>query len=278
MDGYHVFERHKLTAWAEGIDMQIISKLRPNSARMWDFVMGGNHNFTVDRAAVKLAQTLYPYYEESMKAQRGFLQRAVTNMVKEKELDTFIDFGSGLPTMGNVHEIVLALNPRARILYSDRDSIAVSFGKELLKDDPQVQYIYCDITESHTFFESSQVTHFIGSNHRVGIGLVGVFLYIPDDPLAEFLQRLYEWALPGSYIAVTSAGPRVSNISGVVEASQKLGLQFYSRSVKETENLMGPWNLTEEGIVPGFYWGLSSDSPQINSEIETLSYSFLAYK
>jgi hypothetical protein len=261
-----------------GIPMQIISKLKPNSARMWDYVMGGNHNFSVDRAAVKLAQRLYPHYEESMRAQRKFLQRAITFMAKGKKLTTFVDFGSGLPTMRNVHEIALACNPKSRILYSDRDSIAITIGKEFVEGNPQVQYVYCDITEPEPFFTSSEVKDFIGHTHRVGIGLVGVFLYIPDEPLSTFLQTLYEWVLPGSYIAITSAGTRVGEVDGVLEASQKMGLRFYARSLEKTKLLMDPWNLTEEGIVPGFYWGLSPDSPEINQEIQSLSYSFLAYK
>jgi hypothetical protein len=258
--------------------MQIISKLRPNSARMWDYVMGGVHNFSVDRAAVKLAQRLYSHYEESMRAQRGFLQRAITYMAKEKQIDTFIDFGSGIPTMGNVHEIALAINPRARILYSDKDSIAISFGNEILTGNPRVQYIYCDVADPHAFFESPEVETFIGQNRRVGIGFVGIFLYIPDEPLAEFFSTLYEWVFPGSHIAVTSAGTRVSEVEGVVEASQKVDLRFYSRTAARTRTLMEPWNLTEEGIVPGFYWGLPPDSPEINDEIQKLSYSFVACK
>jgi hypothetical protein len=261
-----------------GTAMQIISKLKPNSARMWDYIMGGKHNFSADRAAVKLARRLYPHYEESMRAQRKFLQRAVTYMAREKNLRIFMDFGSGLPTMGNVHEIALACNTRAKILYSDRDSIALTLGKEFVEDDPRVHYVYCDITEPDPFFSSPEVNQFIGDTRRVGIGFVGVFLYIPDEPLSAFLQTLYEWVLPGSYIAITSAGTRVSEMKGVLEASQKVGLRFYARSMEKTMQLMGPWNLTREGIIPGFYWGLSPDSPEIDQDIQTLSYSLLAYK
>ena len=245
---------------------------------MWDYVMGGVHNFSVDRAAVKLANRLYPHYEESMRAQRRFLQRAITYMAEEKQIDTFIDFGSGIPTMGNIHEIALALNPRARILYSDKDPIAISFGNDILAGNPQVRYMYCDVAESNTFFGSPEVETFIGENHRVGIGFVGIYLYVPDEPLREFFSNLHEWAFPGSFVAVTSAGPRVSEVEGVVEASQRADLRFYSRTDTQTMNLMKPWNLTKEGIVSGFYWGLPPDSPEINDEIQKLSYSFLVCK
>lgn len=258
--------------------MQIMSKLKPNVARMWDYVMGGAHNFGVDRAAVKLAQNLYPLYEESMIGQRHFLQRAVTYMAREKQLEKFLDFGSGLPTRGNVHETVLAINPEAKVIYSDRDPIAVAFGQEILENISNVQYVFCDVTDLSTLLDSPVVTDLFGDDRRVGIGFVGVFLYIPDEPLANFFTTLYEWADKGSYMAVSSAGIKVSDVEGVEEASKRMGLKFYARSAAKTVELIAPWVLTEHGLVPGFHWGLPEDSPEINEKIQNLSYTFVAHK
>lgn len=257
--------------------MGVVSKIRPNSARMWDYMMGGAHNFGVDRAAVKVARTLYPRYEESMRAQRQFLQRAVTYMVKEKGIDRFVDFGSGLPTRGNVHEIVQAINPKAKVIYSDKDPIAVAFGKQILGNTPHVLYLRCDVTEPAEFLESPEVAAFLG-DRRVGVGFVGVFLYVPDGPLAAFFRTLYDWVSPGSCIAVTYAGKKVSSIDGVEEASRMKDMVFYSRSRQEALNIIGPWKVEEPGIVDGFYWGMPADSPEINTEILNLSRCFVAYK
>ena len=240
--------------------------------------MGGAHNFAVDRAAVKLARRLYPMYEESMRAQRRFLQRAVTYMVTEKNLDKFLDIGTGLPTRGNVHEIVQALNPKAKVIYSDKDPIAVAFGQKILGKSSTVQYVYCNAAEHRDLLDSPVVTEFFGDDHRIGIGFVGVFLYVPDEPLADFFNTLYEWVDTGSCIAVTAAGLKVSEMEGVEDASKKVGLRFYARSVEKTIELISPWKLTEHGLVEGFYWGLPDDSPEINETIKTLSYSFVGYK
>ncbi len=256
----------------------VISKIRPNSARMWDYVMGGGHNFAVDRAAVKLAQRLYPLYEESMQEQRHFLQRAVTYMVKEKTLDKFLDFGSGLPTRQNVHEVVQNLNPEARVIYSDRDPIAVAFGQEILANTPNVRYLYCDVREPEPLLESPAVAELFGEDRRVGIGFVGVFLYVPDEPLHRFFTTFYNWVDEGSCIAVSSAGLKVSEVEGVVEASKKVGLRFYARSAEKTVELIHPWKLTAHGLVEGFYWGLPEDASEINEEIKSLSYTFVACK
>lgn len=255
-----------------------ISEMKPNPARMWDYVLGGTYNFAVDREAVALTRKVYPYYEETLQQQRQFLQRAMTYMVREKKLDKFLDFGSGLPTQGNVHEIVQAINPKAKVIYSDRDSIVIVLAQEILNNIPNVRYIYCDIEKPLTILDSSIMSELFKDDRKVGIGMVGVFLYIADEPLATFFKTLYKWADRGSYIAVTSAGKKSTEIEGVEDASKKMSLEFYSRTIRETEALIYPWTLTEPGVVEGFYWGLPEDAPEINEALKGIGTSFVAYK
>ncbi len=255
-----------------------ISEMEPNAARMWDYVLGGTHNFAVDRDAVALTRKVYPSYEETLKDQRYFLQRAVIYMAEEKTLDKFIDFGSGLPTRGNVHEIVQAINPEARVIYSDKDPIVVVLGQEILGSVPHVRYIYCNVEEPHVLLDSPVVTELFGDDRRVGIGLVGVFLYVPDEPLANFFTTLYEWADEGSFIAATGATRKIQKQEEIEDAAQKMSLQFYGRTAQETADLIAPWKLTEPGVVEGFYWGLPEDSPEINEKVKYSGYSFVAYK
>lgn len=258
--------------------MQIISKMKPNAARMWDYVMGGNHNFAVDRATVKLVKRIYPIYEESLKEQRRFLQRAVTYMAKEKGLDKFIDFGSGLPTRGNIHEVVQAVNPDARVIYSDNDTITVTFGKEILHNLPNVRYLHCDVAEPSALLDSPVIGELFGNDRQVGIGFVGVAVTVPDEPLIQFFDILHNWAAEGSHIAVTIASRQLKKVKGLVEASERFGMQFYARSEQEILDAIHPWRLTEPGLVPGVYWGLPEDAPEINEKIEESCYCFVAYK
>jgi hypothetical protein len=261
-----------------GTTMRKMSKIRPNSARMWDYVMGGAHNFGVDRAAVSLVQKVSPVYDEMLRAQRRFLQRAMTYMAQEKGLDKFLDFGSGLPTRGNVHEIVQAINPDAKVIYSDNDSIAVAFGGEILGDAPHTRFVHADIADPLALLESPVVAELFGGKRRVGIGLVGVLTYVPDEPAANFFTTLYEWADQGSYVAVSTAARKAGEVKGARETFRKLGLRLHARSAQELLDLIGPWQLTEDGVVPGFYWGLREDEPEINEEIKGYSYCFVAYK
>ena len=255
-----------------------ISDMRPNAARMWDYIMGGTHNFSVDRAAVEVVRKAYPLYDDGLREQRWFLQRAMTYMAKEKGLDKFLDFGSGLPTEGNVHEVVQAINPSARVIYSDKDTIAVAFGQDILGDTPNVQYVHCDVTDVNPLLTSPVITELFGGDRRVGIGLVGVAPFVPDEPLRQFFSTMYEWAAPGSHIAVTSAREHLTMIEGMGEASEKVEIRLFARNEQETLDVLGPWNLTEPGLVLGVSWGLPEDSPEINRELEKYSICFVAYK
>src|SRR3954452_23158695 len=51
---------------------------RPSVARMYDYYLGGHHNFAVDRAAADAAIGIWPDLPLVMQANRAFLRRVVT--------------------------------------------------------------------------------------------------------------------------------------------------------------------------------------------------------
>src|SRR6185369_3491032 len=114
-------------AWAtEDIDLD-----RPSIARVYDFFLGGSHNFAVDRAMAEQLLTLAPDVAEIMRANRAFLRRAVRFMVNEG-ITQFLDIGSGIPTVGNVHEVAQAADPDARVVYVDIDPVAYAHSRAML--------------------------------------------------------------------------------------------------------------------------------------------------
>src|SRR5919199_6048002 len=76
---------------------------RPSAARMYDYALGGYHNFEIDRRAGDQVATIFPDLPLALRANRAFMRRAVTFLV-EQGIDQFLDLGSGIPTVGNVHE------------------------------------------------------------------------------------------------------------------------------------------------------------------------------
>src|SRR5919202_6313143 len=116
---------------------------RPNVARMYDYFLGGHHNLAIDRQAAEAAIAAYPEVLMMARTNRAFLRRAVTFLV-EQGIDQFLDLGSGIPTIGNVHEVAQQLNPTARVVYVDIDPITVRHSEAILRDTPNVGVIEAD--------------------------------------------------------------------------------------------------------------------------------------
>jgi len=91
---------------------------KPSSARMYDYLLGGNHNFAVDRALAEQVLAAQPQVRRTALANRAFLRRTVLFMM-ENGVRQFLDLGSGIPTVGNVHEIAQEAYPTARVVYVD---------------------------------------------------------------------------------------------------------------------------------------------------------------
>lgn len=90
----------ELQDWAAaGIDTE-----RPSAARIYDYYLGGAHNFEADRQVAEQMLTAYPDIRQRMWANRAFLRRAVQFFV-HAGVRQFLDIGSGVPTVGHVHEI-----------------------------------------------------------------------------------------------------------------------------------------------------------------------------
>ena len=87
----------------------------PSAARIYDYYLGGSHNFGIDREFARRAIELWPELPEIMRANRAFLNRAVRYLTSQG-INQFLDLGSGIPTVGNVHEVAHAENAGARIV------------------------------------------------------------------------------------------------------------------------------------------------------------------
>src|SRR5438045_7993716 len=113
---------------------------KPSAARMYDYYLGGSHNFELDRKMAEQAMALWPDLPLIMQANRAFLRRAV-NYLLSQGIDQFLDIGSGIPTVGNVHEVAQQANPESRIVYVDIDPVAVAHSQAILAGNPHAAVI-----------------------------------------------------------------------------------------------------------------------------------------
>ncbi|MFC1430437.1 SAM-dependent methyltransferase [Streptacidiphilus sp. N1-3] len=179
---------------------------KPNAARVYDYYLGGSHNFAVDREMARKAMELWPELPMIMRANRAFLRRAV-QYVAEQGVTRFLDIGSGIPTFGAVHEIAREIAPEARVVYVDRDPVAVAHSRLLLKDDPLSEVVQADMRDTEDLLAHPTVAALMGAGEPVAVLLVAVLHFISDAEDPERIIRLLRAAMPpGSILVLSHAG------------------------------------------------------------------------
>jgi hypothetical protein len=114
---------------------------RPSPARLYDYYLGGSHNFAVDRELGDRFRAAVPDLEDGVWANRAFHQRAATWLAEQAGVRQFIDIGSGLPTRDNTHDVVHKVAPGAHVVYVDHDPMVRAYASELPGADPAVSYV-----------------------------------------------------------------------------------------------------------------------------------------
>src|SRR4029453_9196785 len=109
----------------DGVDIE-----RPSAARLYDYALGGSHNFAVDRELFRQLTATMPDLAAQAHASRAFLRRA-GHFCVARGIRKFLDIGSGIPTRGNVHEIAQRVAPDARVVYVDIDPVAVAHSRAI---------------------------------------------------------------------------------------------------------------------------------------------------
>jgi hypothetical protein len=92
---------------------------------VYDCFLDGSHNFAVDREMGEKLEQAVPAGRDAARVNRAFLRRVVRFMI-DSGIRQFLDIGSGIPTVGNVHEIAQRANPKCRIVYVDKESVTHS--------------------------------------------------------------------------------------------------------------------------------------------------------
>ncbi|MBM0237360.1 SAM-dependent methyltransferase [Micromonospora sp. ATA32] len=220
---------------------------QPSTARMIDFWLGGEHHYPVDVAAAHAFEAAYGPCPPVFRALRAFLGRAV-RAIAEAGVDSFLVFGAGVPTRGNVHEVA----PEATVLYTDVDPVAIRLGQRILADSDRAGYGYGDATDIGTV-DPAQLHRFVpGWGRRpVGVIFLGLAAFLDDETLARTLDELYEAVAPGSFLAVDIDG---EELAAYPEALAMMGPAFRMRPPASLGPLLGRWVPTDDGVRPVAHW------------------------
>ncbi|MGW3111495.1 SAM-dependent methyltransferase [Streptomyces sp. NPDC001091] len=242
-------------AWApRSIDISV-----PSVSRMYDYYLGGSHNFEVDREAARKAMEFLPGLPRIMQANRAFLRRAV-RFAADQGIDQFLDIGSGIPTFGNVHEIAQTARPGARVVYVDHDPVAVAHSQAVLAGNADAGVVAADLRKPQEILTSPEAARLIDLDRPVALLLVAVlhFLEDADDPhraVAELRTAL----APGSLLILTHASfegiplPE-ERAEGAVDVYRDIRNPLVMRSREEIARFFDGFELVEPGLVHPPQW------------------------
>jgi hypothetical protein len=185
-------------SWAPpGVDTK-----RANTARVYDYLLGGHHNFLADQDLGRAIAAVTPNVREIALANRAFLGRAVRFMTAAG-ISQFLDIGSGIPTQGNVHEVARQADPAARVVYADIDPVAIAHSKAILADQDGAAIIDADLRAPEKILAHPATRRLIDPGQPTGVLLSAVLHFIPDDQDPwQIVATLREALAPGSYLMV----------------------------------------------------------------------------
>ncbi|GAA2795568.1 SAM-dependent methyltransferase [Saccharopolyspora taberi] len=237
--------------WASGVDLT-----KPSSARVYDVHLGGSHNFEVDREVAEAASRLMPTLPAVLRANRSFLRRAVQFLARAG-ITQFLDLGSGIPTVGNVHEIAQQANPGSRVVYVDNDLVAVAHSRTLLEGNERATAIRADLRYPDEVLGHPEVGQMLDLREPVAVLLFAVLHFVDDeDDPAGIVARYVEQVVPGSYVAISHAcsdGVPESTLRAAELYSARIG-GFHMRPWSRIESFFSGLVLVEPGLVDLTEW------------------------
>ena len=228
----------------------------PSAARVYDYLLGGAHNFDADRMVGEKVLAVQPNGRQIARSNRAFMSRAVRFMVSEG-ITQFLDLGSGIPTVGNVHEIAQHADPDSRVVYVDYDPVAVAHSQLILEHNPLATVVAADLTDPQAVLKNSTVRNFLDFSKPIGLLMVAVFHFVADDKHPSEIVKQYIEAIPsGSYVAIShlTADQMAEEMAGVVEAMKNSRDPMYFRSYAEVAELFDGLDVVEPGVVSAPLW------------------------
>ncbi|MDY7041264.1 MAG: SAM-dependent methyltransferase [Chloroflexota bacterium] len=231
----------------------MLDMVKPSPGRLYDYFLGGHHNFMIDRVVANQLIRLVPVIPKWARMTRWFLHEAVGILVDEG-FDKFLDFASGLPTGDHIHELTPV---GTKVIYSDIDSVTVRYGRDIIGDNPNIRFELCDASHPEELL-SSPVMELFGGDRHVAIGFNAIDFSLTDEQLAHAARTFYDWAAPGSRLFTSL---RVLSSEGLSPQEQqvfdmyaRMGNELYFRPLERGQELLAPWESDERGFMPVEEW------------------------
>ena len=230
----------------------------PNAARVYDFFLAGKDNFAADRELAQKILAVLPDTAVVCRDNREFLQRSVRFLAGEAGIRQFLDIGTGLPTMGNVHQIAQETASDSRVAYVDYDPVVLSHARALLANDRDVIVVEGDLRAPEAILADADVRQLIDFSQPVAVLLVAVLHFVTDaDRPYEAVRTLVDALPSGSYLVLSHSTPDAVS-DDVTEAMKGIysgaSAQAAPRSFEDVAKFFDGLELVDPGLVNVTLW------------------------
>jgi hypothetical protein len=236
----------------------------PNSARIWNYWLGGTDYTPVDQAVGEQVAAMFPQIVHVARAQRAFLGRAVAYLAGDAGIRQFLDVGAGLPAAGSTHEVAQRVAPGSAVVYVDNDPDLLAQGVSLLADaDGDCAYLRVDMRDTAEIVTAAGRA--IDLAMPVALVLLGVLGHIGDDGEARsIVNGLIGSLAPGSYLVLADgvdtdeAGNKAQEMY-----NQRSPMPYHLRSPERVAAFFAGLELVEPGVVSCPLWRPDVPGPEI---------------
>jgi O-methyltransferase involved in polyketide biosynthesis len=237
----------------EGVDLE-----RPNAARVYDHILGGTANWAIDREFGDRLVKALPIAKGMAHVNREFLGRAVQHCVRNG-VTQFLDIGSGIPTVGNVHEVADELDPQSRCVYVDYEAVAVAHSQILLETHGDLQrhaVVRAKMQSVEEVWHKALATGVLDPDKPIALIMVALLHFVVEEPEAHVAVDQYRALLPPGSRLVISHGSD-DGLPDTLRTQFQKFLQLYdnsstaarSRDRTDIQSFFGDFDIVSPGLV-----------------------------
>jgi len=232
------------------------SRKAATAARMYDYYLGGVHNFPADREAADAVIERFPFIPGAARANRAFVVNAVRHL-SESGIRQFLDIGSGIPTVDNVHSIARRIHPETRVAYVDIDPVAVAESMEILDGDDRAVAVRGDVQQPRAVVGHTEVRRLLDFDEPIGVILAAVLHFVPEHRVADdAVTELIGSVAAGSHFVVSHSAAESFRLFTATEDvyQRRTSTPGTVRTRAEVERLFTGLELLDPGVVWAQEW------------------------
>jgi SAM-dependent methyltransferase len=224
----------------------------PNTARVYNYWLGGKDHFPADRGEAACLLEIYPPLRDLVRENRAFMIRAVA-WAAEQGIGQFIDLGAGLPASPAVHQAAQDVLPGARVAYVDTDPVVLSHARALLAQDDGVTAVNADLRDPGAVLADPELQAVIDPAEPVCVILAAMLHFLDAGTAREVTAGYARLIAPGSCLVISCATYDDETLAKRLAAEYTAG-PFVSHSHQVVTSFFAGVELVGPGVTEAQTW------------------------